>query len=136
MEVYKPIKGYEERYEVSNYGNVRSKDMKINGRVKNCHLKKGRILKPYIDKDGYKGVVLCICQKRKTFRLHRLVAITFISNPTNLPEVDHINGDRAYNNVTNLRWTDRKGNANNPITRKRVSLSKTGALNPQSKKQI
>ena len=97
MEVWKEIHGYNERYEVSNYGRVRSNDMIVNGRLENCHHKKGRILKPYTDKEGYKGVVLCVNQKRKTFRLHRLVAAAFIPNPDNLPEIDHIDGDRANN---------------------------------------
>lgn len=88
MEVWKEIHGYNERYEVSNYGRVRSNDMIINGRLQNCHHKKGRILKPHTDKEGYKGVVLCVNQKRKTFRLHRLVAAAFIPNPDNLPEID------------------------------------------------
>lgn len=90
MEVWKVIDGYSDRYEVSNYGRVRSKDMVVNGRLQNCHNKKGRILKPHTDKEGYKGVILCVNQKRKTFRLHRLVAAAFIPNPENLPEIDHI----------------------------------------------
>ena len=65
MEVWKEIDGYNQRYEVSNYGRVRSKDMVVNGRLQNCHKIKGRILKPHTDKEGYKGVVLCINQKRK-----------------------------------------------------------------------
>ena len=133
MEVWKTINGYNERYEVSNYGRIRSKDMIVNGRLKDCHKIKGRILKPCTDKEGYKNIVLCINQKRKTFRLHRLVAIAFISNPDNLPEIDHIDGNRTNNNSENLRWSTRKQNANNPITRKRVSESKAGELNPNFK---
>lgn len=55
MEVWKEIDGYNQRYEVSNYGRVRSKDMVVNGRLQNCHKIKGRILKPHTDKEGYKG---------------------------------------------------------------------------------
>lgn len=133
MEVWKPINGYSERYEVSNYGRVRSKDMIVNGRLKDCHKIKGRILKPCNDREGYKNVVLCINQQRKTFRLHRLVAIAFIPNPENMPEIDHIDANRSNNNVDNLRWSTRKTNSNNPITRKRVSESKSGELNPRFK---
>ena len=133
MEVWKAINGYNERYEVSNFGRVRSKDVVVNGRIENCHYKKGRILKPHTDKEGYKGVILCVNQKRKTFRLHRLVAAAFIPNPDNFPEIDHIDGDRANNHADNLRWSTRKLNSNNPITRKRVALSKMGQLNPNYK---
>ena len=135
MEVWKEIDGYNQRYEVSNYGRLRSKDMVINGRLQNCHKKKGRILKPYTDKEGYTGVVLCISQKRKTIRLHRLVAAAFIPNLDNLSEIDHIDGNRSNNCVNNLRWSNRKQNSNNPITRKRVALSKMGELNPNYKRK-
>lgn len=130
MEVWKRITGYEERYEVSSYGRVRSNDMIVNGRKKNCHFVKGRILKPFTDKDGYKGIVLCIKQERKTYRLHRIVAIAFIPNPNNLPEIDHIDGDKTNNKIDNLRWVTRKGNSLNPKTRKRNSDAKKGILNP------
>jgi len=134
MEVWKAINEYNERYEVSNCGRVRSNDMVVNGRKLGCHTIKGRILKPYTDKEGYKGVVLCVAQKRKTFRLHRLVAAAFIPNPDNLPEIDHIDGDRANNHADNLRWSTRKLNSNNPITRKRVAVSKMGERNPRYRK--
>ena len=126
MEVWKEISGYNERYEVSNYGRVRSNDMIVNGRLQNCHNKKGRILKPHTDKEGYKGVVLCVNQKRKTFRLHRLVAAAFIPNPDNLPEIDHIDGNRANNDATNLRWCTRKQNLNyqKAINNKRETMKK------------
>ena len=120
MEVWKEIDD-NQRYEVSNYGRVRSKDMVVNGRLQNCHKIKGRILKPHTDKEGYKGVVLCINQKRKTFRLHRLVAAAFIPNPDNKPCVDHIDGDRANNHADNLRWVTAKENCNNPITKSRLN---------------
>lgn len=121
MEVWKEIDGYNQRYEVSNYGRVRSKDMVVNGRLQNCHKIKGRILKPHTDKEGYKGVVLCINQKRKTFRLHRLVAAAFIPNPDNKPCVDHIDGDKSNNRADNLRWVTTKENCNNPITKSRLN---------------
>lgn len=140
MEVWKEIDGYNQRYEVSNYGRVRSKDMVVNGRLQNCHKIKGRILKPHTDKEGYKGIVLCINQKRKTFRLHRLVAAAFIPNPENKPCIDHIDGNRANNHADNLRWVTYLENNNNPITKKRLSENnaknmqgKEGVLHPNSK---
>ena len=88
-----------------------------NGIVKN-HL--GDIMKPH-NKDGYKRISLFNGTKYVKRYIHRLVAAAFIPNPENLPEIDHIDGDRANNHATNLRWCTRKQNANNPITRKRMS---------------
>lgn len=68
MEVWKEISGYNERYEVSNYGRVRSNDMIVNGRLQNCHNKKGRILKPHTDKEGYKAV----CNHIKDTKIHQI----------------------------------------------------------------
>lgn len=52
--------------------------------------------------------------------MHRLVAYAFLDNPDNLPEVDHIDGNPANNNVENLRWVSHRENMNNPISKKRT----------------
>ena len=133
MEIWVEIKGYEKRYEVSSFGNVRSLDFSFLGKGGFEYERKGKILKYCKDKDGYKNVVLCVNQKRKTISIHRLVGLNFLQNPNNYPEIDHIDGNRENNNVENLRWATRKTNSNNPITRFRVSLSKKGNLNPKYK---
>ena len=67
-------------------------------------------------------------RNRKSITAHRIVATAFIPNPNNYPDIDHIDGNPLNNNVHNLRWCNQVMNMNNPITRKRLSNSKTGKL--------
>ena len=59
---------------------------------------------------GYLQVVLHKNNKKYYKRIHRLVAEAFIPNPINLPQVNHINGDKTNNTVDNLEWIDNKNN--------------------------
>ena len=116
MEIWKEIKGYEGLYEVSSEGRVRSLDKWVKGKV--LYLKKGKVLKESYS-DGYPQVVLTKDERRKSYKVHRLVAESFIDNPNNLPCIDHINTIRTDNRIDNLRWVSYKENSNNPITLKK-----------------
>ena len=130
-EIWKDIKGYEGIYQVSSEGRVRS----LNRIDNNNHPLKGVILKPYISNSGYLLVGLYKQQKRDRKLLHRLVAEAFIPNPENKPEIDHINTIKTDNTVflnedgsinyekTNLRWTTRKENINNPLTKTKMQIN-------------
>ena len=62
------------------------------------------------DMKGYKDVLLCGRGKPKRFKVHRLVAAAFIPNPMNKPQVNHLDGDKANNNVSNLEWATHEEN--------------------------
>ena len=81
------------------------------GRVQNK--KTGRILKPGKDGGGYLYCGLYENGKCKSIRVHRLVAVYYIPNPNNYPEVDHIDGDTNNNHVSNLRWCNHSQNQQN-----------------------
>ena len=72
----------------------------------------GRIVKESMNKDGYLRVYL----NGKHYYKHRIIALQFIPNPDNLPQIDHINGLRSDNHINNLRWVSNKQNANNKHT--------------------
>lgn len=106
QEIWKDIKNYEGLYQVSNLGNVRSLNrIRKNGKKENqFYLHKGKTLKPAVQSVGYKFVVLCKNGKSKGYRVHRLVAETFIENPNNYNCINHKDENRLNNCVDNLEW--------------------------------
>lgn len=96
-EEWRPIELFE-RYEVSNFGNVR---------------RGGRVLKPCKDTDGYRQVNLYKDSKRHGWRVYRLVMNTFNPNTENKPQIDHINRIREDDRLENLRWVTASENVRN-----------------------
>lgn len=104
MTIWKPIKGYEGRYEVSTWGQVRSLDRTVrNTKGVLAHLR-GKLLNPAVGKAGYKVAFLRDGKESKAFSVHRLVALAFLPNAENKSEVNHKNGIRTDNRVSNLEW--------------------------------
>lgn len=110
-EIWKAINvsGFETAYEVSNYGRVRSIGRIVAfGKQKRFApskiLNASSIQKKKINKVGYKSISLCFNGKTIRVPVHRLVALTFIDNPDNKPQVNHIDGNSFNNNVNNLEW--------------------------------
>lgn len=123
-EVWKDIKDYE-RYQISNYGRIRRKATMRNVGIKNVSkvFREEKILKPLKLTKGYLGIVLYSDNvKAKTFKIHRLVALSFIPNPNNLPQVNHIDGNKENNCVTNLEWITNTENQRHAIKNGLVDL--------------
>lgn len=117
-EVFKDIPNYVGYYQVSNLGNVRSLDRTITykkgvptERAK-CGKKllKGRPIKLQTNKAGYQYVILNKNNKKKSLLVHRLVAIAFLDNINNLPEVNHLDGIKSNNYIDNLEWSNSSNN--------------------------
>ena len=117
-EEFKEIIGYEGWYWISNLGNVKSKF---------------RQLKLCINKDGYYVVNLCKENRMKTFNVHRLVALHFIDNPDNLPQVNHKDECKTNNCVTNLEWCTQQYNHDYGTRNERTGHSQ---MNKQGSKAL
>lgn len=104
LEQWKPVTGYEEKYEISNLGNVRTAA--------------GRLLKP-TNIGGYLSISLTKNKKARLFRVHRLVATAFIPNPSELPVVNHKDENRLNNSADNLEWCTQSYNYTYGNARKR-----------------
>lgn len=115
MEKWQDFKGYEGYYQVSSFGQVRSVDRVVVGVDGKTYHYKGRILKQAKTSDGYKTVQLFKDNGLKTFKVHRMIALTFIPNPNNKPEVNHIDGNKSNNHISNLEWVTRSENLKHAV---------------------
>lgn len=103
MEVFLDIKGYRGLYQVSNLGNIKSLRRVIKCKSRSDFKIQEKILTLRLDKDGYLLVNL-YNNGSKTYKVHRLVAESFIANPDNKNIINHKNGIRNDNKVSNLEW--------------------------------
>lgn len=134
-EIWRPVKGYEGFYEVSNRGRVRSVGRWITDKNGIRRFRKGKILNPVRTKVGYLHVLLCRDGKPRWFFVHRLVAMAFIPNPEHKPEVNHLNEQKDMNFAENLSWATAKENITwgTGVERRAASQSKAVlALDPST----
>ena len=108
--IWKPVKGFEKYYMISNFGELKRIAFMHNGWNKTRQLLKcDRLLKTVIDR-GYEKIKLSVDNKTKITYIHRLVAEAFIPNPNNYKEVNHKDNNPRNNCVDNLEWCNRRYN--------------------------
>lgn len=135
-ECWKPVEGYEGLYEVSTNGGAKSLNYNKTGKEK--------ILKPGKNKQGYLYINLWKNGKGKAYKIHRLVAQTFLPNPDNLPCVNHKDENKTNNHYSNLEWCTYKENINWGTANERRSKTKTNgkkskaiiSINPSTREII
>jgi len=135
IELWKPIKGYENLYAISNIGRVKSLsryriDRGFSKSIKEKILKQGKSSNGYFHVDLYKGSKGTICS------IHRLVAEAFIDNKKKRPQINHINGIKTDNKIENLEWVNAsenrihafKNNLQKKAFKKVIQLDKNGGI--------
>jgi len=111
--IWKDIPGYEGLYKISTKGDIYACSRVVKSPRQKNYIYKGHPMSLYHNKtNGYVYVELSKDGEKKKYRVHRLVALAFIENPLGLPQINHINEDRADNRVDNLEWCDEKYNCN------------------------
>lgn len=113
-EIWKDIPGYEGLYQVSNLGRVKSLDRVVNaGGTKNenrVSLKKGKLLKCSLTTRGYSRVSLSIKSITKQLLIHRLIALCFLDKVEGKVNINHINGIKTDNKLSNLEYVNQREN--------------------------
>jgi hypothetical protein len=127
LEQWKDIPDYEGLYQVSDLGRVKSLERRVFTLNKNC-IYKPIIIKSFVTKRGYFEVRLCTNNTSKAKKIHRLLAESFIPNPNQKPQVNHIDANRLNNKISNLEWVNNRENSchrvkNSHFTSKYVGVS-------------
>ena len=114
IEIWRNLVGYELFYEISNLGRIRG-------------TRKNKIMTPYLDVRGYSNINLFNGGDIKHYKVHRLVALTFIENPLNKKYINHINSNRCDNRAINLEWCTVK--ENNRLSKNIDHINKFNMIN-------
>lgn len=118
------IAGFDDKYRISQFGHV-------------LNTETGKVSKGSVDKpSGYVKINFCCGDKSNTFLMHRLVAIAFIPNPDNLPQVHHKDGDKTNNHVDNLEWVSRKTHGGKMTDDQKKKFRETYQKNLKKRKNL
>jgi len=128
-EIWRDIKGYEGRYQVSSIGRIKRLERVFFDKSGHKQHPKERILKSCTNHNGYLRITLCNSSgKKKRFFVHRLVCEAFHENPKNKPSVNHIDENKTNNIASNLEWCTYKENCNHGTRSIRIAKGVAKAL--------
>lgn len=131
-EIWKPIAKFDNQYEISNRGRIRSVYAIIKKSNGSTYTRQCKILKPALNHSGYLAGAVSINNKMIPYTIARLVAKAFITNPENKPQVNHINGIKTDNRVENLEWMTQSENCQHSFDTG-LQKPKRGELNGMAK---
>jgi hypothetical protein len=124
---HKDIVGYNGYYTIFEDGSIISNDRFCNSRWGKRRVKRKK-LKPKISTEGYLSVALCLDGKRKDWHIHRLLALHFLPNPDKSKQVDHLDGNKLNNDLSNLKFVTHGENRLN-------EFDKNLRINPKGEKR-
>ena len=113
-EEWRDVPGYEDVCAASSEGRIISKGRHVRSGYGTTKWKQPVLQKAHTNKEGYCVVNVCKQGRATPTLVHRLLALAFIPNPENKPQIDHIDGDRCNNQLSNLRWCTGSENMRNP----------------------
>ena len=135
-ELWKPVYGYEDSYEVSSEGRVRSKTRLVRKNEDCTYLREGKILKPQLRKHGYLGVWLYTGESKKQVSVHRLVAEAFCERRDGQTEVNHLNENKQDNRAENLAWCTKSENCSYGSRPSAISAKNTNGKKSKAVRQF
>ncbi len=138
-EIWKDINEFENTYQISNYGRVKRKKRNVNLFIQKPGYRtiSDRICKLQDNGRGYKQIYVSINKKRKIFYVHRLVAMYFIENNHNKPQVNHKDGNKSNNIFNNLEWCSINENIKHAIENKLINAKGENSKNSKlTEKQV
>ncbi len=133
-EIWKDVKDYKGYYQISSWGRVKSLaryNRYFSGGIEISKFRQGMIMNLSLDKYGYHKLILCKNSVKRMFLVSRLVGIHFLDNSLNLPEINHLYGDKTNNYYKDLEWSSQIDNKHHAIKTGLFNIN--GDSNPNAK---